>query len=280
LKRYALIALAALMLVQQASADVWQKSVAAAQKKAKEKNQLIFVDLFADWCGWCHKMEQEVFVSQTFQSATDDMILLRLNTEDGADGTRFAQQFQVTSLPTFLMLTPDLAVAGVIRGYAPANEFVKSMNDMETKYDAFQKKVKVEATFAKDYDKRLDLAREFSQRRAYNEGELRLKRLTTEKGVPVTVRDQAFYELALVQWYEKKYDESIRTIRKLDSLAKSGEALERSRILAGQVYVTQGNLKAAAEEYRSFKKSFPASQFNRNVDMILPEIERQLATKK
>src|SRR5260370_34942558 len=88
LKRTALLAVAALLFVQQAVASPWLKEIAAAQKKAKEKNQLIFVDLFADWCGWCHKFEQEVIPSEAFQNATDKMTLLRLNTEDGTDGTK------------------------------------------------------------------------------------------------------------------------------------------------------------------------------------------------
>ncbi|MEO8035043.1 MAG: thioredoxin family protein, partial [Acidobacteriota bacterium] len=80
MKRLFLIAVLAVVVVPQASAGPWLKSLAAAQKKAKDSNQLIFVDLFAEWCGWCHKMEQEVFPSQTFQSATDNKVLLRLNT--------------------------------------------------------------------------------------------------------------------------------------------------------------------------------------------------------
>src|SRR5205814_5353017 len=44
-KRTALLAVTALLLVQQAVASPWFKDTASAQKKAKEKNQLIFVDL-------------------------------------------------------------------------------------------------------------------------------------------------------------------------------------------------------------------------------------------
>ena len=99
MKRTALLAVALLLFVQQAVASPWLKDIASAQKKAKEKNQLIFVDLFADWCGWCHRFEQEVIPSQAFQSSTDNMILLRLNTEDGKDGSRFAHDFGINSVP-------------------------------------------------------------------------------------------------------------------------------------------------------------------------------------
>ena len=34
--------------------------------------------------------------------------------------------------------------------------------------------------------------------------------------------------------------------------------------------------KVGANEYRNFKATFPKSQYIRNVDMVLPQVERQL----
>jgi outer membrane protein assembly factor BamD (BamD/ComL family) len=40
----------------------------------------------------------------------------------------------------------------------------------------------------------------------------------------------------------------------------------------------QGNLLGAANEFRSFKKQFPNSSLLPQIDMMLPEIERRLAS--
>ena len=93
-----------------------------------------------------------------FQKATANKVLLRLNTDDAGEGTRFSQQFGVTSLPTFLLLTSDLTIAGVIRGYLPSDPFVQAMNETESKYKDFRKRVSNESAIARDYQKRLDLA--------------------------------------------------------------------------------------------------------------------------
>jgi thioredoxin-related protein len=278
-KRTILIAVFALLLCSQAFAAGWNKSLASAQKNAKTKNQLIFVDLFADWCGWCHRMEQEVFPSEAFQKVTDDMILLRLNTEDGADGSKLAQRFQVTTLPTFLVLTPDLGLAGVIRGYAPANEFSPKVSDIETQYAAFRKRVTDEPKYKTDYQKRLDLAREFTQRASYDQSELRLKRLIAEPKIPADIRDRAYYELAAAQFFQNNYVGATATIKKLNTMATKGEALERARLLQGDVYLRQGNTLAAVTEFRAFKTAFPSSAMIKNVDMMLQQLERQLASK-
>ena len=276
MKRTALLAVAALLFVQQAVASPWLKDIASAQKKAKEKNQLIFVDLFADWCGWCHKFEQEVMPSQAFQSSTDNMVLLRLNTEDGKDGTKFAQEFSINSLPTFLVLNSDLMIAGMIKGYIPSTEIARTISGVEEKYKDFTKRVADEPNFAKDYAKRLSLAREFESRAAYAQSETRLRKLVVEPAIPSGVRDDAYYELALTQILQKKFDDARKTIAKFGTLQNKGDAFERSRLLVGDIYMQQGNVAAALNEYRGFKVKYPNSQYNHNLDMILPQLERQM----
>ena len=280
MKRVALLISLILLLAPAAFASPWITSLAAAQKKSKDSKQLIFVDLFADWCGWCRRMEQEVFPSQAFQNATDKMVLLRLNTEDGADGSKIAQQFSVSSLPTFLILTPDHMIAAVIRGYAPSNEFVQSMKESLTKYGDFEKRVATENSFASDYQKRLDLAREFTARFGLKDSESRFRKLIVDIRAPQTVRDQAYYELAVSLLLQQRMDESAKTIISFGKVQNKGDAYERSRLLLAQIYAQQGNFLGAANELRAFKAQFPKSPLIANVEVMLPGIERQLQMKK
>lgn len=279
MKRVALIAAFAVLIAPQTFAGAgFLKTVAAAQKVAKQKNQLIFVDLFAQWCGWCHRFEAEVVPSEVFQKATNDMVLLRLDTEDGGEGTKIAQKFAISSLPTFLVLTPDLTLAGIIRGYAAPNEFVKMLKETRGKHEKFLALVASEKTFGKDYQRRLDLAREFNMRSAFADSEPRLKKLVAEKGVPTAIRDAAYYDLAVAQILQKKYGESLQTTKALLGISKSGEPVERAWLLQAQIYLEQGNLLAARDQFRKFKQTFPNSPLNRNVDMVLPDLDRRLGT--
>jgi len=276
LKRTLLLAAVATLAAQQVFGGPWLKSLTAAQKKAKAQNALIFVDLFADWCGWCHKMEQEVFPSESFQKATENKVLLRLNTEDNGEGTKLSQKYGVTSLPTFLLLTADGAVAGTIRGFIPANDFVRIMNDAEAKYKDFVKRAKAEDSISKDYAKRLDLAREFRSHFELPETEARLQKLIGEFGVPTKVRDDAYFELAMTQVVEKKYDAALKTIRKFSTVQNTGESYERSRLLAADIYILQGQVQMAVNEFHAFKANFPKSPFIQNVDVVLPQLEQRV----
>jgi len=280
-KKLAILAALALAVSSTASASPWIKSFAQAQQKAKAKNQLIFVDLFADWCGWCHKFEQDVIPSEAFQKSTDNMVLLRLNTEDQGEGTNLARRYSVNSLPTFLVLDGDAIIVGIIRGYQVPSDFANSLKDVEGRYVAFKKRVAAENTITGDYQKRLDLAKEFLIRYALPQAEERLKKLTAEKSAPADVRDESYYELALTQMLEQKYDDSMATIQKFATVQKKGDPYEKSRLLIGDLYLQQGKVDRAVAEYRSFKQNFPQSQYVKNIDFLLPQLERQVtATKK
>lgn len=276
-RRILLAATLALTLAPQVFAGTWLKTVAAAQKTAKEKNQLILVDMFAEWCGWCHRFEREVFPSQQFQEATKDIVLLRLDTEDRKEGTKMAQQFGVTSLPTFLLLTPDLTAAGMIRGYAPAPDFVRMLKETRDKHTVFTNRIKNEAKIQNDYVARLELAKDLISRMDFAKGDARLRKLTLEKKIPAALRDDAYYQLAVSNVMQGKTDDALRTVRQLTAISQAGEAVENARMLMAQIYMQQGNFPAAADELRNFKKSFPGSHHMKTIERMLPEIERRLS---
>jgi thioredoxin-related protein/ribosomal protein S21 len=266
--------MALVLAPQMFAGNTWLKTIAAAQKVAKEKNQLILVDMFAEWCGWCHRFEREVFPSKAFQDATADMVLLRLNTEDGKEGTQLSRKFGITSLPTFLLLTPDLTSAGMIRGYAPPEPFAKSLKETRLGHVEFKKRLKNETKL--DYFQRLNLAKELNSRADFDQAVPRFRKLMTEKGVPAAVRDQAYYELSLAYTLQNKMSDAQKTIRELLMLSRAGEAVERARLLLGQIYLQQGKYVLARDEYRNFKDLYPESPLIGNIEQILAELEKKV----
>jgi thioredoxin-related protein len=276
-KRFSSLVMLLVVSASPVLAGGWTRSLTTATEKARAGDKLIFVDLFADWCGWCHKMEQEVFPSEAFQKATDDMVLLRLNTEDGAEGTRLAHTFNVVSLPTFLVLTPDMVIAGVLKGYAPANDFVTSLKSSESSYHDFVVRRSNEASIKSDFPKRFDLAEELMVRHALPEAEIRFRKLIEDKGSPSVVRDRSFYSLAVVQLGQNRPADALSTLHRFSTVQSKGDSFERASLLVGDIYREQGKYKEALAEYRKFKARFPQSPLIPNIDRILPELESLVA---
>jgi tetratricopeptide (TPR) repeat protein len=253
------------------------RSVEAAKREARQSDRLIFVDLFADWCGWCHRFEKEVVPAEKFQKATRNMVLLRVDTEDGKEGTQLAREFGITTLPTFLLLTPDMLVAGIIRGYAPADPFAEQLNNLEKEFREFEKRVTAEASLARDPEKRLELAKEFLNRQGFSQAETRLQSLLGERSLPPAVRESAFYHLALAQLSQNRHDQASATLKKLFAFQAKGETVEQGRFLLGQIYLDQKNYQAALAEFRRFKTLFPSSPLVKNVDFLIPQLESAIA---
>lgn len=278
LKRILIAALALGVTVGAEAGTTWHKKVDSAQKAAKKNKQLIFVDLFADWCGWCHRMEREVFPTEAFQKATDDMVLLRLDTEDNGEGSQFARDIGVTSLPTFVVLTDDLTIAAVIKGYAPAKDFVSTMASVLKQYDEFRKNVANDAKL--DPKKRLELYKELIARRAYATAEGKLVKLVLDKATPVAIRDEGYYLLVLSQASQKKFDLATRTVDNFLKLQPKGTLSEQVHFMKAQILLEQKQLKPALAELKRFKASHPKSELVANVNQLIPQIEKEISTAK
>ena len=69
-------------LAFQAQAELnWMTDFPAAQKKAKDENKLVLMDFTgSDWCGWCIKLNKEVFSTKEFADyAKDNLVLVEVD---------------------------------------------------------------------------------------------------------------------------------------------------------------------------------------------------------
>ncbi|MEM7586571.1 MAG: thioredoxin family protein [Acidobacteriota bacterium] len=114
----------------------WLTEVEDAIDAAKDEERIIVVDLYADWCGWCKVLEDKVFTSPDFRDFTRDMVLLRVDTEDGGEGTELQSRYRAFSLPTTLILDSNLVKIGEIKGYAPTDSFLAQMRGHLSTYEA------------------------------------------------------------------------------------------------------------------------------------------------
>jgi thioredoxin-related protein len=59
----------------------WMTDMAAAQKKAKDEKKLVLMDFTgSDWCGWCTKLNKEVFSTKEFADyAKDNLVMVEVD---------------------------------------------------------------------------------------------------------------------------------------------------------------------------------------------------------
>lgn len=91
----------------------WYTKIEKAQERSKQTGKPIFAFFTgSDWCGWCHKLQRDVFEKQAFVTwAKENVILLELDfprrkklpPELAAQNNELRAVFKVTGYPTIWM---------------------------------------------------------------------------------------------------------------------------------------------------------------------------------
>jgi protein disulfide-isomerase len=142
------------MQAQVAPALNWNTDITVAQQLSNTQNKPIFAFFTgSDWCGWCHKIQRNVFAKPEFHKwAKDNVVLLELDYPKykqlpatlAQQNNELRQVFQVNGFPTVWMfylthndstnrmnITP-LGQLGYPQGGEPGREevvFLRQAND-------------------------------------------------------------------------------------------------------------------------------------------------------
>ena len=112
---------------------VWMTDFQAAQQLAEKENKILLVDFSgSDWCGWCIKLDKEVFSQDAFKKYAEKNLVLVLidfprnkwqTPAQKEANNALAKKYGVRGFPTVLLLKPDGSVivkTGYRRGGARA----------------------------------------------------------------------------------------------------------------------------------------------------------------
>ena len=108
----------------------WSEDFAAAQQTAQKENKLILLAFSgSDWCGWCVKMDKEVYSDKKFiQKAKEKFVLVMIDTPRNKEIlTKLAQR-----------QNPTLTAKYSVRGF-PCSVVVKPNGDEVKRFGGYQK---------------------------------------------------------------------------------------------------------------------------------------------
>jgi thioredoxin-related protein len=109
-------------------AELWIEDMPKARQLARELNKPMLLDFTgSDWCGWCIRLEREVFSQAEFQDyARKNLIAVKLDfprRKQQSDALKkqnqtLAEEFGIEGFPTLIVLSPDGKRLGAL-GYMP-----------------------------------------------------------------------------------------------------------------------------------------------------------------
>jgi thioredoxin-related protein len=96
----------------------------------KEAGKKIIINFYADWCGYCNKMNREIFSKgEAADFINQNFVPIRINTDVE---TQLAEKYRVSGLPTTWFLDKDGEGIMNIPGYLPKEMFLSYMKFIQT----------------------------------------------------------------------------------------------------------------------------------------------------
>jgi thioredoxin-related protein len=106
---------------------------AEAVETVRADSSLLLIHLYAKWCGWCARLDNDVYTDDAVQAyLADNYTVTRVDIESDAAVSFFGREmsqsglasaFQVSGTPTTVFVAPDGTYLTKLPGYAPADQF-------------------------------------------------------------------------------------------------------------------------------------------------------------
>lgn len=127
---------------------------------AKAEGKPVMLDFWTRWCGWCKRLDRDVFSNDAVVESMEGFLVWNADAESTRGG-KVARRFKVASFPTLIFLDPDGSPRDMIRGYLPPDEFEAEVRRLLRNEDTIGGyEARIEAN-PDDLDARIRLVRKY-----------------------------------------------------------------------------------------------------------------------
>ncbi len=113
---------------------VTKKDMEAARKKASDGMQLLFVDIYATWCGPCKKMDSEVYTNPELGAYMNEhFVNVRMDGETDY-GRNIVNDLELKGYPSIFVFGSEGDLITSIVGFKPAGELLTTLIALKGSY--------------------------------------------------------------------------------------------------------------------------------------------------
>ena len=138
----------AMLYCSKTEATNWETDLQKASSAAKDSGKYMLLDFSgSDWCGWCIRLEKEVFSQDAFKDfAEKNLVCVLVDFPSAKEQSKklkqqnmdLAEKYDVKGYPTIIILSPDgkhVAKTGYLQGgpWEYARHLKKIIEDYKAK---------------------------------------------------------------------------------------------------------------------------------------------------
>jgi protein disulfide-isomerase len=104
----------------------WHSDIGEAAAMARQSGRPMLIRISADWCSYCQKMKRETFADfRVVRDINQNFIAVDLDADTNGS---IVKQLRITSLPTVLVVSPDLRILAREEGFRSAAQIGRLMH--------------------------------------------------------------------------------------------------------------------------------------------------------
>lgn len=105
----------------------WVYNLYEALISAEESNKPLMVDFYADWCGWCKKLDKDTYTDPEVIRLSAQFICVKV---DADKDSASSGKYKVKGLPTIIFMDSAGRIINEISGYRDSRFFIKAMSEI------------------------------------------------------------------------------------------------------------------------------------------------------
>ena len=107
-------------------APVWRQDLLKGAALARQSGRPLLIQVTANWCGYCRKMKAEVFSQPELQrNLVRGFVTVELDADKNRD---LIKRLGIRSLPTTIILAPDMQIVDRLEGFQSAQQLQVKLN--------------------------------------------------------------------------------------------------------------------------------------------------------
>ena len=239
----------------------WEKKFDEALREAKRSGRPIVVDFWAEWCGWCHRLERTTYADPTVIQRAQSFVAVRVNAEGSRRELEVCAKYGVGErLPVILFLSPQGRQLFRVEGYQGPGQFPRTL-DL-----AHQTGVRVMAWEAaiegspNEPGPLLALGRHMLNQGYYQDAtELLRRAVENDAGASIGARREARTLLAMLAQASRDFREAERLVKEALSLGPDANEQPKLLFVLGRTYISTGRPEEGAAAFEVIVERFPKS---------------------